>query len=468
MARHTPAAGGRTKEVSADSADGPTDPNGARATSPDPVELLRSRSYLVLLVFGAVVGVLAAVVAFFFLKAVQEVQHYVFTSLPKEVGFSSEPLWWPLPWLALAGLLVALTIHYLPGTAGHKPAEGFKTGSPVQPIELPGIVLASFATLSLGVVLGPEAPLIAIGSGLGVLTVRLVKRDAPATAIAVIGGAGSFAAISTLLGSPIVGAFLLMEAAGIGGAILGVVLVPGLLAAGIGSLIFVGLDSWTGFGTMSLAIPQIPPAGSPRGAEFLWAIGIGVAAAIVGTAIRRLALVLQPIVERRMLLLTPIVGLAIGGLAIVFEKATGRSSSQVLFSGQSDLAPVIHNAASWSLGALTLLMACKALAYGASLSSFRGGPIFPAMFIGAVGGIALSHAPGLPMIAGVGMGIGAMAVAMLGLPLTSVLLATVFLQADALDLMPLVIVAVVVAYVTSARFAPPPKPAPPDASPSPG
>jgi hypothetical protein len=276
----------------------------------------------------------------------------------------------------------------------------------------------------------------------------------------VIGGAGSFAAISTLLGSPIVGAFLLMEAAGIGGAILGVVLVPGLLAAGIGSLIFVGLDNWTGFGALSLAIPQIPPAGSPRGAEFLWAIGIGVAAAIVGTAIRRLALVVQPIVERRIVLLTPVVGLVVAGLAIAFEEATGRSSSQVLFSGQSDLAPVIHDAASWSLGALTLLVACKALAYGMSLSSFRGGPIFPAMFIGAAGGIALSHAPGLPMIAGVGMGIGAMAVAMLGLPLTSVLLPAVLLQADALDLTPLVIVAVVVAYVTSARLAPPPSPAP--------
>jgi hypothetical protein len=43
-----------------------------------------------------------------------------------------------------------------------------------------------------------------------------------------------------------------------------------------------------------------------------------------------------------------------------------------------------------------------------------------------------------------------------------VLLATVFLQADALDLMPLVIVAVVVAYVTSARLTPAPSPAPAD------
>ena len=34
-----------------------------------------------------------------------------------------------------------------------------------------------------------------------------------------------------------------MEVAGIGGPMLGVILVPGLLAAGIGSLIFVGLDN---------------------------------------------------------------------------------------------------------------------------------------------------------------------------------------------------------------------------------
>ena len=74
------------------------------------------------------------------------------------------------------------------------------------------------------------------------------------------------------------------------------------------------------------------------------------------------------------------------------------------------------------------------------------------MFIGAAGGIALSHLPGLPMIAGAAMGIGAMTVAMLGLPLVSVLLVVLFLQADGLALMPLVIVAVVVSYVVSARL----------------
>jgi H+/Cl- antiporter ClcA len=78
------------------------------------------------------------------------------------------------------------------------------------------------------------------------------------------------------------------------------------------------------------------------------------------------------------------------------------------------------------------------------------------MFLGAVGGVALSHLPGLPLVYGVAMGIGAMTVVMLRLPLTSVLLATLLLASDSLEVIPLVIVAVVVAYVLSARLAPTP------------
>ena len=93
------------------------------------------------------------------------------------------------------------------------------------------------------------------------------------------------------------------------------------------------------------------------------------------------------------------------------------------------------------------------------MSAFRGGPVFPAMFIGAAGGIALSHAPGLSMVAGVAMGIGAMCATMLRLPMTSVLLATLLLLSDGLAVMPLVIVAVVVAFVTGGRLLPAPAPA---------
>jgi H+/Cl- antiporter ClcA len=320
-------------------------------------------------------------------------------------------------------------------------------------------VLAALATLSLGVVLGPEAPLIALGAGLGVCAVRLVKRDAPARTSAVVAAAGSFAAIATLLGSPLLGAFLLMEASGLAGAMLELVLVPGLLAAGIGSLVFLGLDAWTGLGTFSLAIPNLPHVGHPTGAEFLWAVAIGVMAVPLGSAIRWLGLFLRPYVERRMLLATPVLGLAVAGLAIAFAAGTGKGSSEVLFSGQSALGPFISKSASYTVGALLLLLACKALAYGVSLSGFRGGPTFPAMYLGAVGGVALSHLPGLPLVDGVAMGIGAMTAVMLRLPLTSVLLATLLLGSDGLAVMPLAIVAVVVAYVASARLAPIPVPA---------
>ena len=101
-----------------------------------------------------------------------------------------------------------------PEPGATSPRRVSRPAGPVPPVELFGIVAAAFATLSLGAVLGPEAPLIAIGSGLGVLAVHLFKRDAPPMAVVVIGVAGSFAAIATLLGSPLVGAFLLMEMAG--------------------------------------------------------------------------------------------------------------------------------------------------------------------------------------------------------------------------------------------------------------
>jgi H+/Cl- antiporter ClcA len=444
-----------------------TDPGDERSTivtAPTNVmSLLRSRNYVVLLLVAAVIGVPVATAAYWFLYLVAELNKWFFQPeyLPKWLGFHGEPIWWPIPLVAAGGVLAGLAIHYLPGKGGHSPADGFQVGGgPPSAVELPGVVLASLATLALGAVLGPEMPLIAIGGGLAALVVRLAKRDAPQQTTVVVAAAGSFAAISTLLGSPIAGAFLLMEASGLGGPMLGLILVPGLLAAGVGSLIFVGFDSWTGHGTFSLAIPNLPPFGRTNGAEFGWAIAVGLAAALVGWGLRWLGLYLRPHVERRTLLLTPVVGLTIGTLAFIFAEATSKSSSLVLFSGQSALPSLLENSASFSVGALILLMVCKGLAYGASLSGFRGGPTFPAMFIGAAGGIALSHLPGLPMVAGAALGIGAMTCSILNLPLTSVLVTSLFLASDGVALMPIVIVAVVVAYVVRARLPTLPRPQP--------
>ena len=108
-----------------------------------------------------------------------QIQIGVFKDLPADFGYHhGPPLWWSLPVLAVAGIVVAVAIVMLPGRGGHVPAEGLKTGI-TEPIDLPGVMLAAVATIGLGLVLGPEAPLLALGGGLGVLAIRLARRDAP-------------------------------------------------------------------------------------------------------------------------------------------------------------------------------------------------------------------------------------------------------------------------------------------------
>src|SRR4029077_1054992 len=144
----------RWASCSASSATGGTrmsDSTPAASGPPDPRALLRNRSYIVLVVLGGAVGVPIAAVAYFFLKAIAEAQHYLYATLPGDLGFSTPPTWWPFPLLAAGGLVVAPAIRSLPGTGGHKPAEGFKSGA-TPPIELPGVFIAAAATLACGAV----------------------------------------------------------------------------------------------------------------------------------------------------------------------------------------------------------------------------------------------------------------------------------------------------------------------------
>ena len=414
----------------------------------DPVAVMRSKAYLTALLLAAVLGIPISAMSYGFLALISKIQQLVFTDLPADVFSGGVPAWWPVPWLVLCGLLTGLTIRYLPGNGGHSPAFGFHAGGgPPVDRELPGIILAALTTLSLGAVLGPEAPLIAIGGGLAALTVHLLKKDAPPMALTIMASAGSFAAISTLLGSPILGAFLIMEAAGVGGMTLSLVALPGLLASGIGALVFLGLDNWTGLGNFSLAISSVPPAVEPTVATMSWALAMGVVGALLGWLIRWIGLSLRPVVHVNRVLVTASLGLLIGLTAMTYQLISDNSFTQVLFSGQDALPELVAHAADYSVGVLILLGACKTLVYGLSLSAFRGGPIFPAMFIGAVIGIASSGLPGMSLAPAIAMGIGAMCAAMLRLPLTSTLLATLLLGTDGISVTPQVVVAVVVAFV---------------------
>jgi H+/Cl- antiporter ClcA len=411
----------------------------------------RPAMLVALLVIAALVGVVVSLASWAFLESVDQIQQGVFDDLPRALGYDGgAPVWWPLPVLALAGLVVAFAIVRLPGRGGHPPAGGLTTGL-TQPVALPGVLLAAAATIGLGVVLGPEAPLIALGSGLGILAVRLTRRDVPDQVMAVIAASGSFAAISFIFGSALVGAVILIEAAGLDRRRLMVVLPVGLTAAGIGSLVSIGLGSWGGLSSEDFAIGtlSLPSVARPDVTDFVWTVPLAVVVALVVYVVFRLARMAQPLMEGRPFTLLPAAGVAIAGLAIAFEQTTDKPAAEVLFSGQEQLPGLVGGAGTWSVAALALLIGFKGVAWGISLGGFRGGPTFPGLYLGAAIGLLASHLPGLALTPAVAVGMGAATVAVLRLPLSAVLLTTVLTSGAGPGIEPLVIVGVVAAFMTT-------------------
>jgi H+/Cl- antiporter ClcA len=434
--------------------------------STDPGAVLRSRAFLGLLLAAAVIGAVVSVVGWGFLELVHYLQDWVFDDLPDGLGFDGAPVWWPLPVLAVAGALTALVIVRLPGNGGHVPAHGLSAGA-TAPVDLPGVALAALAALGLGAVLGPEAPLIAIGGGLAVWLVGSLRRDTAPQAMTIVGGAGSFAAISLLFGSPLIAAVLILEIAGLGRSRAPLLLLPGLLAAATGSLVYIGLGAWTGLSTSAFTIEplKLPDFPRPSIGDFLWTVPLAVAVALGTVALVMAAKRVHPLVAARPYALTIAAGLAVAGLAIAFSEATGRGVDEVLFSGQESLPGLVADAEGWSTGALVALIAFKGLAWSISLASFRGGPVFPALLLGAAAGILASHLPGLDLTPAVAVCLGAAVAATLRLPLTAVLLGVILTLSTGAGATPVIVVGVVVAYLTAALIDRAPATAPPPEGP---
>ena len=264
-----------------------------------------------------------------------------------------------------------------------------------------------------------------------------------------IAAAASFAAMSSLFGSPIVGAVIIIEAAGLGGAILPVILFPGLLAAGIGSLVFIGMGSLTGLSSSAYAIAPLalPKYHTPTLSAFGWTICAGRSRrgghlrhcadraggqrGDVPTALRHRSACCAQRWSVGDHLRAPV---------------SGKPEDLVLFSGQDTMGAVVNQAASFSQAAFACFSIFKGLAYGVSLGSARGGPTFPAMFLGIVAGLLCAHLPGFSERPAVAALMGAATVSILRLPLASIIIALVVSQAGA-STTPLIIVAVVVAYL---------------------
>ncbi|MEV8020264.1 hypothetical protein AB0O76_28755 [Streptomyces sp. NPDC086554] len=100
----------------------------------------------------------------------------------------------------------------------------------------------------------------------------------------VLATTGSTAAISTILGGPVVASVMVVEAAGLGSTQLVILLLPCLLASATGALVFTGFGKWTGLSVGGLQLPQLPPDVNPDAGDFLWGVPAAVLIAAIGIA----------------------------------------------------------------------------------------------------------------------------------------------------------------------------------------
>jgi H+/Cl- antiporter ClcA len=409
----------------------------------------RALTYLRTLVYAALLGVAASFAATLFQTALHDVIHLVWDVVPDRLGWSEPAGWYVVLVPALAGVVVALALR-LPGHGGHSPLEGLGMGA-VDPRDLSSILVAALATLGGGLVLGPEGPLIALGLGVGVVGARLVRADATDSQLLVL--AGAFAAVAALFGGPLIAAFLIFELAAASGQIppreMGRALLPGFVAAGTGALVFTGIGDWPGLHQASLELPGLAPYETVRVADLAWCLVLAFAAAGVVVLARRLAHVVAVPARRRPDAALVAAGLLVGALAVAFRALADRPVDYVLFSGQQQLPLVV---AETSVGVLVLLVLAKGAAYALSLAAgFRGGPVFPAITLGAaLGALAAEVLPGLATTPAVGIGIAAATAAVIRAPFTAVLLVTLlFGAASASEISPLAVLAAAVGWLVA-------------------
>ncbi|HEY5248265.1 MAG TPA: chloride channel protein [Dermatophilaceae bacterium] len=423
------------------------EPGKAAGPPADLTGVLRSRGYHALLLAAAVIGLPIAIIAFGFLAAVTKLEKWVWQTLPQHFGWDQPRAWYAVLVLVVAGVLVGLVVARFPGQGGHVPVRGLGAGMP-RPVDLTGVVLAATFTLVLGAVLGPEAPLTALGGGLGLLAAgRTRLRESP-QGMNLIAAAASAAAIATIFGNPLVAAVLMLEIVGLAGSQVLLVLLPALVSSGIGALIFTGLGAWTGISVPSLQIPGLPAA-TIDWVDPLWVIPIAVLAALGAQLCRRLGLRVAQAVAGRTLVAITGAGLFVGTCAAAYTLITGRSALDVLQSGESALPALVSAPASWPIATLVLLLILKGAAYGVCLGSFRGGPTFPAVYLGAAIGVLMGPLPGLGVTAAVAIGMTAATTAVLRLPVTSIILVVLLLGPEGTSQLPIILLAAAVAMVTA-------------------
>ena len=351
----------------------------------------RSARLLVRTVLPALaVGIGASLLFLLIDYIAEELEHVLWDLVPDQLGFAGSSKWWIFVILTATGVAVGLVVAFVPGHAGPDPATEGLIGPPMPVGMVPSVLLAAVFALAGGVSLGPENPITAANIALAcAVGVRIGGRKSSPLWLA-LAAAGT---IGALFGTPVAAALVLSEFA------MGPATMPlwdrlfaPLISAGAGALT-----------TQALASPSfdidVPQYTTFHMIDLVSACVLAVAGGLLGLAIvypfRPLHALFRKV--RNPILLLTLTGVLLGILGAIGGMIT-------LFKGLSQMKELVNTVAGYSTGGLILIIVVKAVALlVAAAGEFRGGRIFPTVFIGvALGLLANRLVPSIPVSLAIG------------------------------------------------------------------
>ena len=343
----------------------------------------RARTMLLLSLPAVAIGIASSLILIVVMKIASVLQNLLWQRLPGTLGIAQDSPLWIIGVLTLTGIAVGLVIRFSQGHAGPDPACEPLIGAPVPPSALPGLIVALILGLAGGVSLGPEHPIMTVNIALAVaIGARLLPR-VNRMEWTILASAGT---IGALFGTPVAAALIFSQTLnGSSEVPLWDRLFAPLMAAAAGALT-TGLFFHPHFSLPIAHYGQMEMTDILSGA-IVAAIAIAAGMVAVWCLPRLHAMMHQ--------MKNPVLVLGIGGFILGILGVIGGPVS--LFKGLDEMQQMVANQA-FSTSDYFLLAVIKLAALAvAAASGFRGGRIFPAVFVGVALWLMLhEHVPAVP------------------------------------------------------------------------
>ncbi|HHH7773193.1 TPA: ion channel protein [Escherichia coli] len=343
----------------------------------------RARTMLLLSLPAVAIGIASSLILIVVMKIASVLQNLLWQRLPGTLGIAQDSPLWIIGVLTLTGIAVGLVIRFSQGHAGPDPASEPLIGAPVPPSALPGLIVALILGLASGVSLGPEHPIMTVNIALAVaIGARLLPR-VNRMEWTILASAGT---IGALFGTPVAAALIFSQTLnGSSEVPLWDRLFAPLMAAAAGALT-TGLFFHPHFSLPIAHYGQMEMTDILSGA-IVAAIAIAAGMVAVWCLPRLHAMMHQ--------MKNPVLVLGIGGFILGILGVIGGPVS--LFKGLDEMQQMVANQAFSTSDYFLLAVIKLAALVVAAASGFRGGRIFPAVFVGVALGLMLhEHFPAVP------------------------------------------------------------------------